>query len=244
MIQHSRHSPHGLCNALHSHQHQPLCKVQNYAMSAFSKERAALLDAAHAMNRSGLNQGASGNLSIRIDDGFLVTPSGVDYERCTPDSMVTVGMDGNWQGDLKPSSEWRFHRDIYCARPEAKAIVHAHPHWCTTLACLNLEIPPFHYMIAMAGGNTLRCANYATFGTQQLSDNILTALADRKACLIANHGMVAFHDSLEKALSLAVELEHLAQVYCQCKTLGEPVILDDAEMDRILDKFKTYGNRA
>jgi L-fuculose-phosphate aldolase len=196
------------------------------------------------MNYNGLNQGASGNLSVRQGDGFLITPSGLDYAACTPASMVFMDVDGNWQGDLKPSSEWRFHRDIYRAKPDAGAIVHAHARWCTTLACLREEIPPFHYMIAMAGGKTLRCAEYATFGTQALSDNILAALHERKACLMANHGMLAYHSDLDKALALAVEIEHLAQVYCQCRTLGEPTLLDDAEMDKVLEKFKTYGNRA
>lgn len=212
-------------------------------MNDYKDERAELLETARAMNASGLNQGASGNLSLRVDDGFMITPSGMAYDRCTPDSMVLLDLQGNWQGDLKPSSEWRFHRDIYANRPEASAIVHAHPHWCTTLACLGLEIPPFHYMIAMAGGKSLRCAQYATFGTQELSDRILLALDDRKACLIANHGMLAFQSSLDKALALAVEIEHLAQVYSQCRMLGEPVILGDDEMDVILEKFKTYGNR-
>ncbi len=212
-------------------------------MKNFATQRSNLLKTARAMNASGLNQGASGNLSVRIDSGFLVTPSGVDYAHCSADSMVQMDFDGNWQGELKPSSEWRFHRDILVARPHAEAVLHAHPHWCTTLACLNMEIPPFHYMIAMAGGKTLRCADYATFGTQELSENILRALEDRCACLIANHGMLAFQGSLEKALALAIEIEHLAQVYCQCRMLGEPTLLEDAEMDRVLEKFKTYGNR-
>ncbi|MCB1757220.1 MAG: class II aldolase/adducin family protein [Gammaproteobacteria bacterium] len=213
-------------------------------MNDYRSERTELLETARAMNQCGLNQGASGNLSLRVGDGFLITPSGLDYAQCSADSMVLMSMQGEWQGALKPSSEWRFHRDIYLKRAEAGAIVHAHPHWCTTLACLNLEIPAFHYMIAMAGGKTLRCASYATFGTQDLSDNILQALEDRKACLIANHGMIAFQTSLGKALALAVEIEHLAQVYSQCRMLGEPVILDDQEMDVILEKFKSYGNRA
>lgn len=213
-------------------------------MNSEQLARQALLDTARAMNHCGLNQGASGNLSLRFAEGFLITPSGLAYDACTAESMVYMSLDGSWQGELKPSSEWRFHRDIFCARPEAKAILHAHPRWCSTLACMNLEIPAFHYMIAMAGGKRIALADYATFGTQQLSDNILAALQDRKACLIANHGMLAFHDSLAKVLALAGEIEHLAQVYSQCRMMGEPVILSDTEMDVILEKFKTYGNRA
>ena len=205
--------------------------------------RQAVLDTARAMNSVGLNQGASGNVSVRCDEGFLITPSGLAYDDCTADEMVLMDYDGKPTGDLAPSSEWRFHRDIYLAKPDMQAVVHAHSPACTTLAVLNREIPPFHYMVAMAGGKTIPCASYATFGSQALSDNIIEALADRRACLIANHGMIAIGATLEKALALAVEVEHLAGVYRDACQLGEPVMIDDAEMDRVLEKFKTYGNR-
>ena len=205
--------------------------------------RQAVLDTARAMNSAGLNQGASGNVSLRCDDGFLITPSGLAYDDCTADEIVLVDFEGQWQSGIAPSSEWRFHRDIYLAKPEAGAVVHAHSPACTTLAVLNREIPPFHYMVAMAGGKTIPCAAYATFGTQTLSDNITQVLRDRRACLIANHGMIATGATLDKALALAVEVEHLAAVYRDACQLGEPVMIDDAEMDRVLEKFKTYGNR-
>ncbi len=212
-------------------------------MKNYKSERQVLLQSARAMNASGLNQGASGNLSLRVDNGFLITPSGLEYDICTPESMVFMTLQGDWTGEIQPSSEWRFHRDIFLEREEAGAIVHAHAHWCTTLACQRLHIPPFHYMIAMAGGATIRCAKYATFGTQALSDNILAALKDRKACLIANHGMLTLQSTLDKALALAVEVEHLARVYSQCLMMGEPVLLSDEEMNKVIEKFKTYGNR-
>jgi L-fuculose-phosphate aldolase len=202
-----------------------------------------LIETAISMNVSGINRGTSGNLSVRTDSGFLISPSGMDYSELVPEDIVAMNLDGEWGDSNPPSSEWRIHRDIYIRREDALAIVHAHPTFCATLACLGKPIPAFHYMVAVAGGKDIRCSPYATFGTQELSDHVLTALEDRKACLMANHGIVCLGRDLPGALALAIEVEQLAQVYYQCLVAGEPVVLDDAEMERVLEKFKTYGSR-
>lgn len=202
-----------------------------------------LIETAIAMNASGINRGTSGNLSVRSDDGFLITPSGLNYSELSPVDIVAMNLDGDSEGSSKPSSEWRFHRDIYREREDARAILHAHPVNCATLACLGKPIPAFHYMVAVAGGKDIRCANYATFGTQILSDHVLTALTGRKACLMANHGLVCLEHDLPRALALAIEIEQLAQAYYQCLTVGEPVILDDAEMETVLERFRSYGQQ-
>ncbi len=163
-----------------------------------------VLATARAMNACGINRGAAGNVSARCEGDFLITPTGMAYDECTPEDMVKVGADGTAQGRRNPSSEWRFHRDIYGARPEAGAIVHTHSSFATSLACQEIEVPAFHYMIARFGGDNLRCADYATFGSQALSDAILVALNDRRACLMAHHGMVVFGSDLKEALALAV----------------------------------------
>ena len=202
-----------------------------------------LIETAVAMNASGINCGTSGNLSVRTDAGFLITPSGMDYKELVPENIVAMNFEGEWQGSNAPSSEWRIHRDIYRQREDALAILHAHPTFCATLACLGKPIPAFHYMVAVAGGKDIRCSPYATFGTQELSDHVLAALEDRKACLMANHGVVCIGGDLPGALALAVEVEQLAQVYYQCLVAGEPTILDDAEMERVLEKFRDYGRK-
>ena len=208
------------------------------------KLRQQVIDTALKMNALGINQGKSGNVSARSNEGFLITPTGLPYEHTTPEDIVFMRLDGSCDGARLPSSEWRFHRDIYAHRPEASAIVHTHSLHATTLACLGRGIPAFHYMVALAGGRDIRCAPYATFGTQQLSDHALLALQDRKACLLAQHGMIAIGAALEKALALAVEVETLAHIYVQALQIGEPAILPDDEMDRVLEKFKTYGQPA
>jgi len=205
--------------------------------------RVALAETARQSARHGLNPGSSGNLSVRLDRGFLVTPSGLPNETLEPQQMVAVDLDGNWRGALRPSSEWRIHRDIYRARAEVSAVVHAHSPHAVSLACLRRDIPPFHYMVAAAGGRDIRCAEYATFGTQALSDKVLAALADRRACLMANHGLVAVGASLAAALALALEVEELCAQYWRAKLAGDPVLLDDGEMDRVIARFKTYGQR-
>jgi L-fuculose-phosphate aldolase len=203
--------------------------------------RSAIIATALEMNVAGINRGKSGNVSARIDGGFLITPSGLPYADTTPGDIVAVDETGTASGTRKPSSEWRFHRDIYRARPEAAAIVHAHSPFATTLACLDRGIPAFHYMIAMAGGNDVRCAPYATFGTQALSDHALRALDGRRACLLAHHGMIAIGETLKKALALAVEVETLAEMYWRALQIGEPRVLGDEEMREVLAKFATYG---
>ncbi len=197
------------------------------------------------MNAAGINRGKSGNVSARWReddfDGFLVTPTGVPYDRTTPEQIVAMTLAGEARGTMLPSSEWRFHRDIYAARGDAQAVVHTHAPFATTLACMHRGIPPFHYMVAVAGGRDIRCAPYATFGTQELSDHAVAALAGRRACLLANHGMIAIGGSLERALALAVEVESLAEMYWRALQIGEPVPLPEAEMDAVLEKFATYG---
>lgn len=205
--------------------------------------KAKVLATARAMNARGINRGAAGNVSARVDGGFVVTPTGMAYDACEAEDMAFVGMDGAPAGRRKPSSEWRFHRDIYAARPEAGAVIHAHSPFATSLACQELEIPPFHYMIARFGGKTVRCAAYATFGTQELSDAMLAALADRRACLMAHHGMTVFGPDLDAALELAVELETLCEQYWRVLQLGEPKLIVDDEMERVLEKFRGYGKQ-
>lgn len=202
-----------------------------------------VIDTALKMNALGINQGSSGNVSVRSEKGFFITPSGLAYDELNPNDIVDVHMDGSYAGPLKPSSEWRFHRDIMAVRTDVKAIIHTHSKYATTLACLRKDLPPFHYMIAVAGGKTVRCAPYATFGSQKLSDYALIALQDRKACLLANHGMIVAAESLDKALAIAHELELLCQQYLTALQVGDPHILSDEEMDEVLEKFKTYGKQ-
>jgi L-fuculose-phosphate aldolase len=190
----------------------------------------------------GLNKGTSGNASVRTDKGFLVTPSGMAVEQMSAASMVEVDMTGQAISAGKPSSEWRFHRDIYQARPEIQAIVHTHSMFATSLACLRQNIPPFHYMIAVAGGKDIRCAEYALFGTQELSDAAIVALENRKACLLANHGMIALGKTLDQAVSIAVEVETLCEQYWRALQVGQPHILSDQEMADVFEQFKDYGN--
>lgn len=203
--------------------------------------RARLRQVARDLVGAGLNRGTAGNVSCRVPDGLLITPSGMPPEEIADSDLCRMAMDGTWQGPRAPSSEWRFHRDIYLARPEAGAVIHTHAPFATAIACLRREIPAFHYMIARFGGVTVPCAEYATFGSQELSNYALTALEGRCACLLANHGMLLFGRDLGHALDLAVELETLCEQYWRSCQLGPPVILDDVEMARVLEKFKTYG---
>jgi L-fuculose-phosphate aldolase len=203
--------------------------------------RRDLVDHARRMNDLGINQGRSGNVSARWDDGFLVTPSAISYDDMGPNDLVRVRWDGSTEGEHPPSTEWRLHRDIYRHCAEAAAIVHAHAMFATTLACLDRGVPAFHYMIAVAGGTDIRCAPYATFGSQEISDRALAALKGRRACLHAHHGMTVFSDSLPAALALAVEVETLAAMYWRALQIGEPAVLSDEEMNVVLEKFTHYG---
>lgn len=202
----------------------------------------AIIEVCRAMNASGLNQGTSGNVSVRHGDGFLITPSGVPYDALLPDDIVVMSLEGEAEeGD--PSSEWRMHRDIYRGRTEAGAVLHAHPTFCTALSCLHQDIPPFHYMVAVAGGGDIRCAPYATFGTPELSEGMLGAMKDRRACLLANHGMICFAEHLDETLALGIEVETLARQYWHARQMGEPILLTGAQMEEVTAKFKTYGGR-
>ena len=203
---------------------------------------AEVVDTCRRMNAMGLNQGPSGNVSLRLDAGhFLITPSGIPYDVMRPDDVPVMDMTGRWYGRRRPSTEWRFHRDILKSRPEANVVLHTHSMFSTTLACLRRGIPPFHYMVAVAGGDSIRCASYATFGTQALSDNVLKALEGRRACLLANHGLICLGAGLDKTLGLAVEVETLAGMYCRARQLGMPRLLDKREMSRVLELFRTSG---
>lgn len=203
--------------------------------------RDSLLAAARGLSRARLNVGTAGNASVRCPEGFLITPTGMAADLCRADDLVAMNLAGDAQGARAPSSEWRFHRDVYLARPEAGAILHAHATFATALACQGRDIPPFHYMIARFGGSTLRCAPYATFGTQALSDHALAALEGRCACLLANHGMLVFGRDPIHALDLAIEFEVLCEQYWRTAQLGPPQLLGAAEMAEVLEKFRHYG---
>lgn len=203
-----------------------------------------IIETSLLMQDKGINQGSAGNVSVRYEEGFLITPSGLAYEKLTADDIVFVDSEGRSQGALDASSEWRMHFDIYTQHPEAVAVVHTHSVFATTLSCLRKSIPAFHYMVAVAGGVDIRCSDYALFGTQALSDAMLVALKDRRACLLGTHGMICFHDDLEKALALAVEVETLAKQYWLACQAGEPVLLSNAQMAEVIERFKTYGTHS
>jgi L-fuculose-phosphate aldolase len=207
-----------------------------------TKKRQAIIDACRRMNALGINQGTSGNISVRHGDGLLITPTSVPYEAMTPDQIVFMGLDGSHAKNQRPSSEWRFHLDILRSRNEVEAVVHAHPIHCTILAIMGLEIPPIHYMIAVAGGDSIRCAPYATYGTPELSAHALKALEDRQACLLDHHGMIATGPSLSKAMWLAVEVETLARQYHGCLQIGRPPLLPTDEIERVRLKMAGYGH--
>jgi len=205
------------------------------------EKRQSIIDACLRMSQLGINQGTSGNISLRHDQGMLITPTSVPYETMQPEQIVFMGLDGSFDSRQRPSSEWRFHLDILRARREVNAVVHAHPPYATTLAIMGLEIPPIHYMIAVAGGDTIRCAPYATYGTERLSQHAVSALEDRFACLLAHHGMIAIGPSLSKAMWLAVEVETLARQYHGCLQIGTPPLLSKAEIKKVLGKIAGYG---
>ncbi|ACL59672.1 class II aldolase/adducin family protein [Methylobacterium nodulans] len=210
--------------------------------------RETIVELCREMNRNGLNQGTAGNISARHGDRMLLTPSATPYDRMTPAMIAAMPLDGDgtaWEGPLKPSTEWRFHRDILRSRPDAQAVVHAHPTFATTIAITRRSIPACHYMVAAFGGHDVRCSGYALYGTEALSREALKALEGRTACLLANHGIIAIGESLEKAMWRAVELEALAKQYFYSLQLeGGPVILSRAEIDEVLKGFASYGLRS
>lgn len=206
------------------------------------EKRVQLIETCRRMNEIGLNQGTSGNASIRVDGGLLITPSGLDYDKMQPRDIVKIDFDGKiLRGGKAPSSEWHFHCRVMAAKLKAGALLHTHSINATTLACLGREIPPFHYMIAVAGGRTIRCAPYATFGTEKLADAVLEALDGRLACLMANHGMIVLGRDIEDAFKRAVEIETLATQYLKALSVGVPKLLSIGEMEVVLEKFKTYS---
>lgn len=204
--------------------------------------RTSLVAAYKRLDASGVNQGTSGNLSVRLDETrFLVTPSGIGSVSLVPEDIPRTSLDGHWSGPRRPSSEWRIHRDIFQARPDVRAIVHAHPRHATALACLGREIPAFHYMVAVAGGDSIRCAPYHTFGTEELSGAALVALEGRRACLLANHGIIALHHAIDGAVALAIEVETLAAMYLAALAIGTPNLLGTEEMARVGVLFEAYA---
>ena len=205
--------------------------------------RQAIIDACIEMNALGINQGTSGNISCRHGEGMLISPTSTPYDTLQPEDIVFMGWDGEVDGRLPPSSEWRFHLDIMKARPEVNAVVHAHPTYCTTIAIMGRKIPAIHYMVAVAGGSDIRCAPYATFGTAELSAHAVEALRDRKACLLAQHGMIAVGSSLSQAMWLAVEVETLARQYHGALQIGEPPILSEEEIENVIKRMASYGLR-
>lgn len=213
--------------------------LQGHANEQVLREQ--MLAGALQLDAVGLNRGSTGNLSVRAGDHWLVTPSGIAALDLSPQSMVRMDFNGEPLGPGKPSSEWRFHRDILVTRHEVAAIVHTHSRFATAFSCLHREIPAFHYMIAIAGGDSIRCAPYALFGTQALSDLAIEALQHRKACLLGNHGLIALGADLKRAMAVAIEVESLCEQYWTALQLGEPQILSAEQMQLVHDKFKPYG---
>lgn len=206
--------------------------------------RTALLQTSRRLVELGLNRGSSGNASVRHGDGMLITPSALPVSEMTTESMVRMDLEGNVLQGGKPSSEWRFHRDILAARPEIGAVIHTHSIYATTIACLRKDVPPVHYHIAITGGDTIRCAPYTLFGEQTLSDHALEALGDRKACLLGNHGMIALGTDLADALAVAVEVEFVCEIYWRTLQAGEPQILTAQQMHDVKAKFVEYKKRS
>jgi L-fuculose-phosphate aldolase len=204
-------------------------------------EREQLLGTMQKLLQCGLNRGTSGNASIRVKHGLLLTPTGMDVEDMIASDMVLMSEAGDYEGDRKPTSEWMFHLDILKQRPEIGAVIHTHSMFATTLACLRKDVPPFHYMIAVSGGDSIRCAPYALFGSAALSDAALKALQGRRACLLANHGMIALGENIKQAYDVAVEVEALCEQYLRALQVGEPAILTEEEMREVFAQFKGYS---
>jgi len=206
--------------------------------------RENLLNTTNKLLAAGLNHGASGNCSCRDREGFLITPTGIDSSKLTTDMMVRMNLSDDLpqpESKYQPSSEWQFHQAILKKYPEINAVVHTHSVFASSLSVLGQDIPAFHYMIAVAGGDSVRCAPYAMFGTKELSDNILEAIQDRKACLLSNHGLVALGKDLNEAFNIAEEVEHLSRLFIEAKKIGEPLLLSDKQMTEVLNRFNSYS---
>ncbi len=206
--------------------------------------RRELVERCRELNASGINQGTSGNISVRFGERMLISPSATPYDAMEPEMIASISLEdesGAWEGPLKPSTEWPFHHRILRERPDVDSVVHAHPAFCTTLAIARKEIPACHYMIACFGGNNVRCAGYVRFGTDELSRLAVAALRDRTACLLANHGMITIGDTLANAMWRAIELETIAKQYYLSLQIGGPTLLSDAEVDETIAAFAGYG---
>ena len=212
-------------------------------MSNEMNSKQILCDAIIKLNTLGLNHGATGNCSIRKEEGFLISPSGISNNSLKSEHIVSMKMDGTLVNPkkLQPSSEWRFHRDIFTSRKDVNAVVHTHSVYASALSVLGAAIPQFHYMIAVTGGKEIPCAQYAMFGTQELSDNILKSLGKQKACLMSNHGLITVGNDLKEAVDIAEEVEHLSKMYVVANMPRKPHLLSDEEMDDVLKRFQSYG---
>jgi len=206
-----------------------------------SQLRADIVAICRRMVALGINQGTSGNVSVRLGERLLITPSAVAYDEMTPALVAEMDYDGRYFGPCKPTTEWRFHREIMRHRPDIDAIIHTHSIFSTAIACLRRDIPAFHYYVAVGGGATIRCAPYATYGTQELAENALAALTDRYACLLANHGMIVLGTTLAETLKRTFDLEIVARQYVYASQIGEPCVLPDDEIERVRLKLQTYG---
>ena len=212
-------------------------------MSNEMNSKQILCDAIIKLNTLGLNHGATGNCSIRKEEGFLISPSGISNDSLKSEHIVLMKMDGTLVNPkkLQPSSEWLFHRDIFTSRKDVNAVVHTHSVYASALSVLGAAIPQFHYMIAVTGGKEIPCAQYAMFGTQELSDNILKSLGKQKACLMSNHGLITVGTDLKEAVDIAEEVEHLSKMYVKANMPRKPHLLSDEEMDDVLKRFQSYG---
>ena len=212
-------------------------------MSNEMNSKQILCDAIIKLNTLGLNHGATGNCSIRKEEGFLISPSGISNDSLKSEHIVLMKMDGTLVNPkkLQPSSEWLFHRDIFTSRKDVNAVVHTHSVYAGALSVLGAAIPQFHYMIAVTGGKEIPCAQYAMFGTQELSDNILKSLGKQKACLMSNHGLITVGTDLKEAVDIAEEVEHLSKMYVKANMPRKPHLLSDEEMDDVLKRFQSYG---
>ena len=206
--------------------------------------RQEAVDAMRRLDALGMNRGSTGNLSLRQGAGMLITPTGMGADELRPADLVWAGCDGTRRGDWQPSSEWHFHQAIYAARPDLHAVVHCHSVHATALACLRRDLPAFHYMVAVAGGDSVRCVPYHLFGTEALSDTVAQAMQDRDACLMANHGLVAAGATLAQAMKVALEIESLCETYLTALAVAEPTRLSGAEMAAVIERFRSYGKVA